>query len=64
MNADNEKAKKHITEWRPQVQLAIDKLNHLLPIGENHNKVCPSFTPQYDTYDNKYEHSENEEGLA
>lgn len=56
--------KQHIEKWRPQVDLAINKLNHLLPMCDEHNKVYPAFTPQWDEYCNKYEACGKEEDAA
>lgn len=54
LKADREEERKHIEEQRPQVAIAINKLNHLLLICDQHSKVCPSFTPQQDEYCDKY----------
>lgn len=31
--------------WRPEIELAINMMKHLLLIGDDHNKVYVSFTP-------------------
>lgn len=50
----NEK-RKRIEEWELAVNPSYDKISTLLPMGEEHGSVCPTFALVYEEYCKKYE---------
>lgn len=50
-----DKEKLQIEKWHCEVTLAINQLEHLMLMCDEHNKVCKSFTSQLDAYYEEYE---------